>query len=180
MANDTIQNDLVVSLAYTLTVDGQVVESAESDMPLEYLHGYENIVPGLEKLLTGKKIGDKLTATLEPKDGYGEYSEDEIEEVALEDIPDGEELEAGMVVLLEDEEGYLMEALIKDITATSVFLDFNDPYAGKTLDYTVEVLDIREATEEELENGFPEGADELEFEIYDDHDHDHADHNHKH
>lgn len=178
MATDTIQNDLVISLAYTLTVDGDVVESADSETPLEYLHGYENIVPGLEKLLTGKKVGYKLTTTIEPKDGYGEYNEDEIEEIAREDIPDAEDLEPGMIILLEDEEGYLLEAVIQKITDTSVFLDFNDPLAGKTLNYQIEVLDIREATEEELAQGFPEGVFDLEFEI-EEHDHEH-DHDHDH
>ena len=148
----TVSNNMVVSLKYVLTVDGVVVEETNGE-PMEYLHGAEEILPSLEALLTGKQIGDKLSVTLAPEDAYGEYDEDEIEEIDREDIPNVDELEVGMEVEVEDEDGYAYPAQVRDITDKVVVLDFNDRLAGKTLTYDVEVVAIREATPEEIEHG---------------------------
>ncbi len=157
MTVENIQDGVVVSLAYSLTVDGQVIEEASAQAPLDYLHGEDNIVPGLEKALTGKKVGDTLDITLSPEDGYGEYDPEEVLEVPLSDIPDADTLEEGMILVLEDDEGYEMEAIVSEIKGKTVILDLNDELAGKTLDYHVEVVALREATPDELEQGFPEG-----------------------
>lgn len=170
MAVDTIQDDLVVSLAYTLTSEGKIVETATADDPLDYLHGAENIVPGLESALTGKRVGDKFTITLAPEDAYGDYDEEDTETFSKDEIPEADTLHVGMVILLEDEDGYQFEATVSEVTADEVMLDFNPPLAGKTVTYDVEVVAIREADEEELELGYPFGYDDE-----DDHDHDHDD-----
>ncbi len=157
MAVNKIEKGVVVSIAYRLTSEGVEIESTDSDDPLEYLHGAGNIVPGLEVALEGKKAGDKFTVTLQPIDAYGEYDEEDVEVVAREDVPDS--LEVGMEVLLEDEDGDLIEATVSAINDDSVVLDFNDPLAGKVVTYEVEVLELREADEEELEQGYPHSAD---------------------
>lgn len=154
----TIQDDLVVSLKYTLTVDGEVVTQTDGE-PMEYLHGAEEILPGLEVALAGRQVGDKFSVTLQPEDAYGEYDEDEIEEIDREDIPNIDELEVGMDVEVEDEDGYAYPAQVVEITDKVVVLDFNDRLAGKTLTYDVEVVGIREATAEELEHGHSHGED---------------------
>ncbi len=164
MAVNKIAKGVVVSIAYRLTSEGVEIEETSADDPLEYLHGAGNIVPGLETALEGRKAGDKFTITLQPIDAYGEYDEEDVEVVAREDVPDG--LEIGMEVLLEDEDGELMEAYVSAINDDSVVLDFNDPLAGKVVTYDVEVLEIREADEEEIEQGYPHGA--AEFFDYDD------------
>lgn len=159
---DTIRDGMVVSLAYVLTVEGEEIDRAEADDPLDYLHGAENIIPGLEAALTGKKIGDKFTITIPAEDAYGEYDEDEIEEVPLDDMPNVEELEQGALVEVEDEEGYVYLAYVREITAEAVVLDFNPPLAGKAVTYEVEVLAIREADDEEIAHGHPHSLIELD------------------
>lgn len=166
MAVKTIEPGVVVSLAYTLTVEGEVIEDASADAPLDYLHGANNIVPGLEAALAGKSVGDKFSITVQPAEGYGEYDTENIEEFSKEELgDDADSLEAGMVIVLEDEEGEMFEGVVTEVRADSVLLDFNDSLAGKVLDYQVEVVGLRPATEEELEQGYPDSyLDDYEYE----------------
>lgn len=157
MTIEKIEDGVVVSLAYTLTVDGQEIDRADADDPLEYLHGAENIVPGLEEALAGKKVGDKLSVTLAPHQGYGEYDEDEVEVVDRDEIPDADMLRAGMLIEAEDEYGNLSLGVVREIAGGKIVLDFNPPLAGKTLTYNVEVLGVREAEQDELAHGHPHG-----------------------
>ena len=157
-----ITDGLVVSLNYVLTVDGETLAQTDADDPMEYLHGAEEILPGLERALDGKQVGDKFSVTLQPEDAYGDYDEDDVEEIDRADIPNVDELEIGMVVEVEDEDGYAYMAQVREIGAKIVTLDFNPPLAGKTLTYDVEVVAIREATAEELEHGHSHGDDDDE------------------
>jgi FKBP-type peptidyl-prolyl cis-trans isomerase SlyD len=172
MAIEKIENGVVVSLAYTLTVNGEEVDRADADDPLEYLHGAENIVPGLEDALTGKKAGDKLSVTLEPDQAYGQYDEDDIEVVERDEIPDADMLRTGMLIEAEDESGNVSLGVVREITDGSIVLDFNPPLAGKTLTYNVEVLGLREADSEELAHGHPHGLHSHFGELDDDDDYD--------
>jgi FKBP-type peptidyl-prolyl cis-trans isomerase SlyD len=163
MTSENIKDGMIVSLAYTLTADGQEVERATADDPLEYLHGAENIVPGLERALAGKKVGDRFTITLEPEDAYGEYDDEDLDEIDREEFPD--EIEVGMEMLLEDDDGNLYEATVKEISDDMVVLDFNPPLAGKTVTYEVEVVSMRPADEEELAHGHPHShEDDYDYE----------------
>lgn len=177
MAVHKIEKGVVASIAYRMTSEGVEIETSSADDPLEYLHGAGNIVPGLEAALEGKKVGDKFTVTLQPNEAYGEYDEENVEIVAREDVPDN--LEIGMEVLLEDENGDLMEAVVSAINDDSVVLDFNDPLAGKVITYEVEVLDMRQADQEEIEQGYPHSAADFidDFDDYadDDYDYDYDD-----
>ncbi len=169
MAVERIEDGVVVSLAYVLTVDGEEIARTEPGETMDYLHGAENIVPGLEAALAGKKVGDKFSVTLEAGDAYGEYDEDNVEELDREDVPQADELEKGMVIEVEDEEGFVYLAFVREVSADTVTLDYNPPLAGKTLTYQVEVLAIREADDEELAHGHPhsmgdEDEDDEEFE----------------
>ncbi|MBC8171708.1 MAG: FKBP-type peptidyl-prolyl cis-trans isomerase [Anaerolineae bacterium] len=170
MTNDTIRDGLVVSLAYTLTADGETIETSTSEEPLDYLHGAENIVPGLEAALNGKRVGDQFKVTLQPADAYGDYDDDDVETIPLSDLPDAETLEEGMVVVMEDEEGYLFDAIIREIGKETVVLDFNPPLAGKTITYDVQVLAMREAEEEEIAAGQPYGFDDFDDDDYEEED----------
>jgi FKBP-type peptidyl-prolyl cis-trans isomerase SlyD len=154
-----IADGKVVSLNYVLTVDGEVLAQTDDGDPMEYLHGAEEILPGLEAALTGKDVGDKFSTTLAPEDAYGEYDEDDIEEIDKADIPNVDELELGMPVEVEDEDGYAYLAMVREIGDKTVVLDFNPPLAGKTLTYDVEVVGVRDATPEELEHGHAHGDD---------------------
>ncbi len=163
MAISKIANGVVVIMTYELTVDGEVVDSAGSDAPLEYLHGADNIVPGLEEALEGKKVGDKVSAVVPPEQGYGEYDEDEVDEFDFDEIEDADELEVGASLEFEedDEEGnvYIYEGTVMEITEDTIVVDFNAPLAGKTLNFEVQIVGLREATAEELEHGHPHSMD---------------------
>jgi FKBP-type peptidyl-prolyl cis-trans isomerase SlyD len=169
-----IEDNKVATVTYRLTVDGEIIDEATADDPLEYLHGAENIVPGLEKALTGKKVGDKLTVTLQPEEAYGEYDPEDTELLDRSDLP--EDIEVGMELLLEDEEGNFFEVTIKEIKGDEVVVDFNYPLAGKVVTYDVEVLEIRDADDEEIAHGHVHGeAFYDEDEDYDDEDYDDED-----
>jgi FKBP-type peptidyl-prolyl cis-trans isomerase SlyD len=174
MAVDRIQDGVVVSLSYVLTVDGEEIARTEADETMEYLHGAENIVPGLEAALTGRSVGDKFSVTLAPADAYGDYDEENVEELDREDVPQADELEKGMVIEVEDEEGYVYLAYVREVNTDTVVLDYNPPLAGKTLTYDVEVMAVREAEEEELAHGHVHGMghdyedEDEDYEDYDD------------
>jgi FKBP-type peptidyl-prolyl cis-trans isomerase SlyD len=152
-----VASGMVVSIAYTLTVDQEQVASADASEPLQYLHGAQEILPGLEDALEGRHVGEKFSVTLTPDQAYGDYDADNIEEIDREDMPDADEFEVGMVVDVEDEDGYNYLAHIKAITDETIVLDFNPPLAGKTLHYDVEVLAVRPATDDEVAHGHVHG-----------------------
>lgn len=153
-----IAKDSVVSIDYRLHLgDGKIIDESEPGDPLVYLHGYEEIVPGLEKALEGKKAGESLKVEVAPQDGYGEYDPDQVEEVPREDFPPDMELEAGGIVSATDEDGDDVEFLVKEVRPKTVVIDFNDPMAGKTLHFEVTVREVRAATPEELEHGHAHG-----------------------
>jgi FKBP-type peptidyl-prolyl cis-trans isomerase SlyD len=172
-----IEPGTVVSLAYKLTVDGQEVARTEVGEPMEYLHGAQNILPGLEASLEGKRVGDKFTVTLPPEDAYGDYDDEDIEQIDRQDIPDANQLEIGMVVEVEDEDGYSYVAHVREINDRVVVLDFNPPLAGKTLTYDVEVIGVRPASDEELSHGHAHGNmwDEDDEDFDEDYDDDYVD-----
>jgi FKBP-type peptidyl-prolyl cis-trans isomerase SlyD len=149
-----IAQDTVVTLDYRLHLgDGAVVDASEPGDPLVYLHGYEEIVPGLERALEGHGAGDKLQVVVKPEDGYGEYDPESVEEVPRSELPADLKLEVGEIITGTDPDGDEVDFLIKELKKDTVVLDFNDPMAGKTLHFDVTVREVRAATEEEKEHG---------------------------
>lgn len=153
-----ISDNKVVSMNYTLTDDkGEVLDSSEGE-PLEYLQGHGNIIPGLEKALTGLKTGDKKKIMVSPADGYGVY--DPELKLTLEKKQFGRQKpETGMTLELHSDDGHVMQATITSIEGDTVHLDANHPLAGKTLHFDVEISGVRDATKDELEHGHPHGPD---------------------
>lgn len=161
---DTIQNNVVVALAYTLKLEnGEVVDESDAEDPLEYLHGAGNIIPGLERELSGMRVGEVKRVQVAPSEGYGEYDPEDTEVLPRTEFPTDMPLTAGMVVTLADAEDNYTEAVIREVSAESITLDYNHPLAGKTLFFDVEVLSLREATPEEIAHGHVHGA-EYDFE----------------
>ncbi|MDF1563199.1 MAG: peptidylprolyl isomerase [Deltaproteobacteria bacterium] len=157
--SDTIEKGLVVGIVYSLTgEDGDLIDES-GDEEFFYLHGAENIVPGLEDALDGKAVGDELTVDVEPEDGYGEREGPGPQRVERDAFPDDAELEIGMPFLAENDEGEVMELWITGLEEDGVFIDHNHPLAGKKLHFEVTVKSLRPATEEELEHGHPHGPD---------------------
>lgn len=153
----------VVFLHYTLkNAKGDVLDEAGSDDPLFYLHGAENIVPGLERELTGKQVGDRLEITVAPEDGYGERSGPGPQAVPRTSFPDDMEIEPGMPFLAEGEDGRPFPVWVASVDAKTVMVDRNHPLAGETLHFEVEVVRTRQATEDELAHGHPHGPEGTE------------------
>ena len=149
-----IAKDTVVFINYTLTGDdGSVIDSSE-ESPLAYLHGHDNIIPGLENQLTGKNKGDKLQVTIPPKDGYGEVNTDLVKTVPREHFDEITELEIGLTLRLTSPTGE-MDVTVTDVKDATVTIDGNHPLAGKNLNFAVDVVDVRAASAEELEHGHP-------------------------
>lgn len=148
-----VADDVVVSIDYTLTVDGQVVDSTEGDEPLQFLQGHQNIIPGLEHELTGMKVGDSKQVEVPPTEAYGEIDPDNVIEVPRNEFPEDIPLEPGTELEVKNADGEVLSATIASINDSTVKLDFNHPLAGKKLTFDVTVVDLRTATDEELAHG---------------------------
>jgi FKBP-type peptidyl-prolyl cis-trans isomerase SlyD len=153
MNKDTVQDGLVVSMEYTLSVDGEVLDSSKDAGPLQFLAGYDNIVPGLEREMVGMKIGESKDVLVLPEDGYGEFDEEAFMEVPRSEFPSDMELEAGLELNVSDEDGQHQLAFVESFNDETVRLDFNHPLAGAELQFNVKVVALREATKEELDHG---------------------------
>lgn len=151
----SVTDGLVVSLAYTLRLDdGEEIDAADAADPLVYLHGAQNIIPGLEQALTGMKIGDSRDVKVEAKDAYGEMDPDAFEMVPYDAFPPDLELEEGMGLrMVDSNNGRQMEAYISELRDDGALLDLNHPLAGETLHFNVEVVGLRQATSEEVAHG---------------------------
>jgi FKBP-type peptidyl-prolyl cis-trans isomerase SlyD len=145
-----------VSIHYTLKDDkDEVIDTSDGSEPLIYLHGEGNIVPGLEKALEGKQPGDEVKATVTPAEGYGDRDERNVRNIPARKVQG--KIEPGMMVRLQTEEGPV-SALVTAVKGDYVTVDANHPLAGMTLHFTVKVVEVRDATAEELEHGHVHGA----------------------
>jgi FKBP-type peptidyl-prolyl cis-trans isomerase SlyD len=149
-----IADNLVVSMHYKLTDDGgNVLDSSEGSEPLAYLHGTGNIIPGLEKALVGKVEGDSLKAKVEPADGYGDVNPELIQAVNKSAFDGVDAIEPGMAFEAQAPDGSMQRILVKEVNGDEVTIDANHPLAGFVLTFDVEIVGVREATEEEVSHG---------------------------
>ncbi|HEY0768345.1 MAG TPA: peptidylprolyl isomerase [Steroidobacteraceae bacterium] len=153
----SITQDQVVSIHYTLKGDtGEIIDSSPEGEPLSYLHGHGNLIPGLERELTGKRAGDKLQVTVCPANGYGEYDKQLVQRVPRRALKGLANLRVGMQ--LQAQTGHGTRAVtVTQIAGDLVTLDGNHPLAGKKLHFEVEVAEVRAATEAELSHGHVHG-----------------------
>jgi len=152
-----IADRTVVMFHYTLTdEDGQVIDSSREQSPLAYLHGAGNIVPGLEKALVGCKQGDKLQVSVVPEEGYGLHQEDMVQVVPMSAFQGVPEPKPGMEFQAQGAHGPLAVVVTK-VEGDQVTIDANHPLAGKTLNFDVEITEVRAASEEELSHGHVHG-----------------------
>jgi len=156
MSNKIAANK-VVTLSYTLRDDGgEIIDQSSEGSPLLYLHGAQNIVPGLEEQLEGVVEGESIKATVSPEKGYGPRL-GEAQEVPRHLFPADAELAAGMQVVAHDDEGRQIPFFITGITEETITVDPNHPLAGETLHFEVTVESLRDASAEEIEHGHPHG-----------------------
>jgi FKBP-type peptidyl-prolyl cis-trans isomerase SlyD len=150
---EKVRKDLVIGFTYNLTDgEGNLIDQSD-DVPLEYIHGYNHIVTGLETQLEGRGIGDKLKVIVNPADGYGEFNADLIITADRTEFGDIEDLEEGMLVQSATEDGEEHVLRVVEIGNDIVKLDGNHPLAGMTLHFDVEVVSIRQPTKQELAHG---------------------------
>ncbi|MAT97658.1 MAG: peptidylprolyl isomerase [Anaerolineaceae bacterium] len=156
-----VKEGVVVSLDYTLRLDdGEIIDSSAENEPLEYLHGYGQIIPGLEKALAGLTVGDSKKVVVPAAEAYGEVNMEAFEIVSRSMFPDDMELEEGLALTLRDAEtNEPFDAAIAEVRENEVMLDFNHPLAGETLYFEVTIPAIRAASEEELAHGHAHGPD---------------------
>jgi FKBP-type peptidyl-prolyl cis-trans isomerase SlyD len=153
----SITQDQVVSIHYTLRDEGgKIIDSSPAGEPLAYLHGRGNLVPGLERELAGRSVGDKLNVTLSPADGYGEHDPKLVQQVPRRALKGVGNLRVGMR-LSASGGGSGHTVTVTRIAADLVTLDGNHPLAGKKLHFEVEVAGVRAATEAELSHGHVHG-----------------------
>jgi FKBP-type peptidyl-prolyl cis-trans isomerase SlyD len=149
----------VVTIDYTLTDEqGQVIDSSKGRDPLAYLHGFSNIIPGLETALEGRKSGDSLNVVVAPTEAYGDRDDGLIQSVSRDLFEDANELEVGMRFQSVSEQGVRLVTVV-DVADDAVTVDANHPLAGVTLNFDVTVVDVRDATQEELEHGHVHGPE---------------------
>ena len=148
-----VASDTVVSLVYTLTVNDEVIDSADESGPLEFIQGHQNIISGLEKQLEGMTIGQSKEIFIQAKDAYGEYDPEAVSNVPRQQFPPNFPIEVGRTLRVQTNDGRVLGASIASFTSDAVVLDFNHPMAGKNLYFNVKVQGLRPATEEELANG---------------------------
>jgi FKBP-type peptidyl-prolyl cis-trans isomerase SlyD len=152
-----ITNQKVVSIHYTLTnVDGDIIDSSEGHEPLAYLHGFGNIIPGLENALAGRAAGERFTVSIAPDEGYGERDDAMVQSVPRSAFQGVDEIRPGMQFQAQSPEGMQLVTVL-GVEADEVILDGNHPMAGLTLNFAVEITDVRDATREELEHGHVHG-----------------------
>ena len=150
----TIDNDKVAMVHYkgTFPEDGEEFDSSHEGEPLGYLVGHKNMIPGFEREMMGAKVGEKREFTLMAEDAYGEETEEAVMDIPAAEFPDDLEMDLGMT---------LMSAMgpfrIVGITDTTIKCDFNHPLSGRALKFEVEVIGVRDASEEELEHGHVHG-----------------------
>ncbi len=157
---EIIADDVVVTIDYTLrNSGGQVLDSSSGDEPLTYLHGHQNIVPGLEAALTGKRKGDTVKIAVPPEEGYGPRDPAGVRALSRDTFPPEADVRPGVQFVAELEDGEHIALWIVGVDDEHVHVDMNHPLAGETLHFEVEVVELRQANANELTHGHPHGRD---------------------
>lgn len=155
-----ISDNSVVQFHYTLSdlTNGTPIEleSSNGNQPLLYLHGHQQMLPALEQALSGKVVGDKLDITLTPEQAYGERNEGAIQSVQVKHLIGAKKWQPGMTAVIQTEQGQRQVTIVK-MGMFKADVDTNHPLAGKTLQFAVEILSVRAATDEELAHGHAHG-----------------------
>ncbi len=160
-----VGNQKVVSLTYELRkqdAQGELIQKVEKDRPFVYLFGVGGLLPKFEENLNGLAIGDKFSFNLTADEGYGQPTEEAIIDLdkkifEVEGKIDDELLQIGNQITMQDQNGNPLDGIVKEISDDSVKMDFNHPLAGMDLHFSGDILEVREATEDELNHGHAHG-----------------------
>ncbi len=154
----TIQENKVVSFHYTLTGEnGDTLDSSrERGEPMMYLHGGNNIIPGLENAMAGRKAGDEFSVTVPPEEAYGERREDNIQRIPIKRLGKIGKPRPGQILNLQTNKGPAQVTVVK-VGRFNLDVDANHPLAGQSLNFEVEIVSVRDSTEEELSHRHAHG-----------------------
>jgi FKBP-type peptidyl-prolyl cis-trans isomerase SlyD len=153
-----IAKDAAVSFHYTLTdQSGELLDSSSGREPLTYLHGHEQIIPGLERQLEGLQAGDTAALSVPAAEAYGEHRPEMVYEIERSRFDAEVDLTVGSQVMAQGTSEPVV-LTIREVRSDKVVLDANHPMAGKDLNFAVEVTEVRAASPEELEHGHVHGA----------------------
>lgn len=148
-----ITKNSAVEFHYTLSEAGVELESSLNDKPMSYLHGHGGVFPAMEEALEGRSADDKVEVTLTPEQSYGERREEgHIQRIPIKHLKTSEKLKVGSVVLVESNQGR-QEVTVVKVGKFNADCDLNHPFAGKTLTFAIQIVSVREGTEEELSHG---------------------------
>ena len=150
----SIDDNIVASIHYKLTNnEGEILDSSEGNDPLTYLHGAGNLIPGLEKELKGKSPGDSMQVKVAPEEGYGPVHDGLIDVVPKTAFQGVDTIEPGMAFEAQGADGQSRRIVVTQVNGDDVTVDANHPLAGVELNFDVQIMDLREATEEEIAHG---------------------------
>lgn len=153
----SIKNDMVVQFNYTLRDEqGEVLETNEGLEPIAYLHGHNNMMPGVEDAIAGKAVGETFSVTLAPETTYGIRDEEAIQRVSVKHLQGEKVWKAGMHALLNTDEGQRQVTVIK-VGKFMATVDVNHPLAGRELSFDLDIVEARDATAEEIAHGHAHG-----------------------
>lgn len=151
MAIETTQ---IVSIEYEVRDGANIVDSNVGGAPLVFMFGKGQIIPGLENGIANMGIGEKADILVKPVDAYGEYNQEASQEVPKDQFA-GIDLEVGMSLYGQGEDGGTVQVIVKEIGDENVIIDFNHPLAGKDLMFSVTINNVRDASAEEVMTGIP-------------------------
>jgi len=152
-----IEAQKVVTLNYTLTDNEGTVIDESNDNTFAYLHGASNIIPGLENALVGKQAGETLSVSVPPKDGYGEHDETRTQNVPKDMFPEDTEIATGMQFHAQGPNDETIVVTVTEVDDETVTVDGNHPLAGVELNFSVEIIEVRDALQEEIDHGHVHG-----------------------
>jgi len=155
-----IEKNSVVTIAYVLkNTKGEVLDQAGAEEGFAYLHGHENVVPGLEKALYGAAVGDKLSVPVTADQGYGDYDPALLQKVEKSKFPPNmRKVKVGEMLQVDTGNGWGV-VTVKEVSATHITIDGNHELAGEDLFFDIEIVSLRQASEEEIAHGHAHGPD---------------------
>lgn len=151
-----IRKDTVVEFHYTMKEADKVVETSKESDPVVMLHGHNNMLAAIEKALEGKAAGEQIDITLEPEQAYGKRQEDSMQRIPLKHLQGAKKWRAGDVAMVESNQGRKQVTVVK-VGKFNADCDINHPLAGKTLNFVIDIISVREAQPEEISHGHVHG-----------------------
>ncbi len=152
----SISDNTVVQFHYTLREGETLIETSAGSDPLAYLHGAGNVIPGLEKAMEGRSAGDEFEVTVAPEDAYGQRHEDRTQQMPIKQLQGAKRWKPGMIATVQTDQGMRQVTIIK-AGLKHATVDLNHPLSGKELTFSVQIVDTRDATDDEIAHGHAHG-----------------------